>query len=168
MAEVFPGKVDMYSDVSIAHMWNQLRVARFFASGAIVRCAAWISSPVDYRTTPEYAQAVRLCADLVTDIIASTPYHLGWRVGHGGVLKSGDFASFMSGDSGVTSAKAIGGFFMMWPLFAISNTDFISDSQRAWAKGRLMYVSETLGLNHAKVLSNVCRHFLSPYTNLVF
>ncbi|PVH87857.1 hypothetical protein DL98DRAFT_648778 [Cadophora sp. DSE1049] len=154
-AEVFPGKVDMYSDISIANLWNQMRVARLFISGAIVRCAAWICSPVDYRTTPEYAQAVRLCVDLVTDVIAATPYHLGWRVSQGGILKSGDFSSPLSGEgTGVTSAKAIGGFFMMWPLFSISNTDYISDSQRVWAKGRLMYISESLGLNHAKVLSN--------------
>ncbi len=154
-AEVFPGKVDMYTDISIANMWNQARVARLFISGAVVRCAAWVCAPVDYRTTPEYAQAVRLSVDLITDVIASTPYHLGWRVGQGGVLKSGSFSSFMSGDSGATSAKAIGGFFMMWPLFCITNMDYISDSQRVWAKGRLMFVSEFLGLNHAKVLSNV-------------
>ena len=155
-AEVFPGKVDMYSDISIANLWNQMRVARLFISGAIVRCAAWICSPVDYRTTPEYAQAVRLCVDLVTDVIAATPYHLGWRVSQGGILKSGDFSSPLSGEGmGVTSAKAIGGVFMMWPLFSISNTDYMSDSQRIWAKGRLMYISESLGLNHAKVLSNV-------------
>ncbi|KAH7382955.1 hypothetical protein BKA64DRAFT_582795 [Cadophora sp. MPI-SDFR-AT-0126] len=154
-AEVFPGKVDMYHDVSIANLWNQMRVARLFISGAVVRCAAWICSPVDYRTTPEYAQAVRLCVDLVTDVIASAPYHLGWRVSQGGILKSGDFSSPLSGESaGVASAKAIGGVFMMWPLFSISNTDYISDSQRVWAKGRLMYISESLGLNHAKVLSN--------------
>ncbi|KAJ5033612.1 uncharacterized protein L3040_008724 [Drepanopeziza brunnea f. sp. 'multigermtubi'] len=152
-AEVFPGRVDMYSDVTIANIWNQLRVVRLFISGIVVRCAAWICAPVDYRTTPEYAQAVRLCGDLITDVVASTPYHLGWRVGQGGMLKSGDFASFEAGDGGVTSAKAIGGFFMMWPLFSISNTDYISDSQRIWAKGRLVFVSEMLGLNHAKVLS---------------
>ncbi|KAH6721138.1 hypothetical protein BKA61DRAFT_467482 [Leptodontidium sp. MPI-SDFR-AT-0119] len=153
-AEVFPGKVDMYCDVSTANIWNQMRVARLFISGAVVRCAAWICSPVDYRTTPEYAQAVRLCVDLITDVIAATPYHLGWRVSQGGILKSGDFASPFSSDCGVTCSKAIGGVFMMWPLFSISNMDYISDAQRVWVKGRLMYVSETLGLNHAKVLSN--------------
>ncbi|KAG4436391.1 hypothetical protein IFR05_008114 [Cadophora sp. M221] len=153
-AEVFPGKVDMYSDITIASLWNQMRVARLFISGTIVRCAAWICSPVDYRTTPEYAQAVRLSVDLITDVIAATPYHLGWRVSQGGILKSGDFASPFSGDDGFTSSKAIRGVFMMWPLFSISNMDYISDAQRVWVKGRLMYVSETLGLNHAKVLSN--------------
>lgn len=151
-AEVCPGKVDMFPDLWSAQLWNSARVARLFISGVIVRCAAWVCSPVDYRTTPEYAQAVRLCGDLVTDMIASVPFFLGWRVGQGGNLKNGDFSGFEGwGESG--PPKAIGGFFVIWPLFSVSNTDFVSDSQRAWVKGRLMYISETLGLNHAKVLS---------------
>ncbi|PBP26064.1 hypothetical protein BUE80_DR003039 [Diplocarpon rosae] len=152
-AEVFPGRVDMYTDVTIANIWNQFRIARLFISGAVVRCAAWICAPVDYRTTPEYAHAVRLCGDLVTDVIAGTPYLLGWRVGQSGILRSQNFSSW-SEESGASTAKAIGGFFVMWPLFSISNTDYVSDSQRVWAKARLLYVSEILGLNHAKVLSN--------------
>jgi hypothetical protein len=154
-AEVCPGKVDMFEDIWIANMWNAARVARLFISGVIVRCAAWICSPVDYRTTPEYATAVRLCADLVTDIIASIPYHLGWRVGEGGTLRGGnDFTAFGEADN-FTSPKAIGGFFCMWPLFSVTNTDYVTDSQRQWAKGRLLYISEILGMNQAKVLANV-------------
>ncbi|KUJ14815.1 uncharacterized protein LY89DRAFT_122668 [Mollisia scopiformis] len=151
-AEVCPGKVDMYPDLWTAQLWNSARVARLFISGVIVRCAAWICSPVDYRTTPEYAQAVRLCGDIVTDIIAAVPFFLGWSVAQVGNLRSSDFSGFDSwGQSG--PPKAIGGFFVIWPLFSITNTDFISDSQRSWAKSRMMYISETLGLNHAKVLS---------------
>lgn len=154
-AEVCPGKVDMYGDIYIASTWNQSRVARLFISGAIVRCAAWVCSPVDYRTTPEYATAVRLCSELITEVIASIPYHLGWRVGPEGVLKGGEFTGYQNESDGFTPPKAIGGFFCMWPLFSISNTDYISDSQRQWAKGRLVYIAEQVGLNHAKVLSNV-------------
>ena len=156
-AEVHPGKVDMFDNVWVASAWNQGRVARLFISGAIVRCAAWICSPVDYRTTPEYATSSRLCNDLISDIIASIPYHLGWRVGQSGALRAGDFSN--PGADGVDSPKAIGGYFCLWPLFSISTTDYISDSQRQWVQGRLCYIGETLGLNHAKVLSSVSRPF---------
>jgi hypothetical protein len=154
-AEVCPGRVDMYDDVWLANTWNHTRVARLFISGAIVRCAAWICSPVDYRTTPEYAQSVRLCVDLVTDIIASIPYHLGWRVGSNGTLTTpGDMGSPRTSET-FSCPKALGGFFCLWPLFAINNSDYTSDSQRNWAKGRLVWISENLGLKHAKVLSSV-------------
>jgi hypothetical protein len=154
-AEVCPGRVDMYDDVWLANTWNHTRVARLFISGAIVRCAAWICSPVDYRTTPEYAQSVRLCVDLVTDIIASIPYHLGWRVGSSGTLITPeDMRSHVTPET-FSCPKALGGFFCLWPLFAINNSDYPSDSQRNWAKGRLIWISENLGLKHAKVLSAV-------------
>lgn len=151
-AEVCPGKVDMFTDIWIANMWNAARVARLFISGVIVRCAAWICSPVDYRTTPEYATANRLCADLVTDIIASVPYHLGWRPGES--MHSDEGTSLFGGADHFASPKAIGGFFCMWPLFSCTNTDYATDSQRQWAKGRLLYISEILGMNQAAVLAN--------------
>jgi len=78
---------------------------------------------------------------------------LGWRVGPTGELRPG-----MGGAEADAARcpKSIGGFFCIWPLFSISCTDYISDSQRVWAKGRLAYIAESLGMNHAKVLSKVC------------
>jgi hypothetical protein len=162
-AEVCPGKVDMYDDVWLANTWNHSRVARLFISGSIVRCAAWICSPVDYRTTPEYAQSVRLCVDLVTDIIASIPYHLGWRVGSNETLTTPEDMNSPSLSEAFSCPKALGGFFCLWPLFAVNNSDYSSDSQRNWAKGRLHWISENLGMKHAKVLSAVCSLFSSSF-----
>ncbi|KAI2469173.1 hypothetical protein F4781DRAFT_422197 [Annulohypoxylon bovei var. microspora] len=79
-AEVFPGRVDMYRDFYIASVWNTSRTARLVLMSLVVRCAAWVCSPVDYRTTPEYATAARTCVDTITDVIASVPYHLGWHL----------------------------------------------------------------------------------------
>ena len=155
-ADVCPGKVDMYDDVWLANTWNHSRVARLFVSGSIVRCAAWICSPVDYRTTPEYAQSVRLCVDLVTDIIASIPYHLGWRVSSNGSLTTPNDCMSGSGSSEkFSSPKALGGFFCLWPLFAVCNSDYSSDSQRNWAKGRLVWIADNLAMKHAKILGSV-------------
>jgi hypothetical protein len=162
-AEVCPGKVDIYDDVWLANTWNHCRVARLFISGSIVRCAAWISSPVDYRTTPEYAQSVRLCVDLVTDIIASIPFQLGWRIGSNeALLTLGDNASGLAPNETFNSPKAIAGAFCMWPLFAVNNSDYSSDSQRNWAKGRLLWIAENLGMKHAKILSGVSPPFYFP------
>jgi hypothetical protein len=154
-AEVCPGKVDMFDDIWIAHMWNHARISRLFIQGAIVRCAGWVCSPVDYRTTPEYATSARICVDMVSDIIASIPYHLGWRVGQSGALKAGDFTGFADGSDNFTSPKALGGFFCLFPLLSIMCADYVTDSQRTWAKGRLNFISEVMGLNQAKVLGSV-------------
>ncbi|KAI5919736.1 hypothetical protein F4810DRAFT_473423 [Camillea tinctor] len=79
-AEVFPGRVDVYRDFWTASVWNLSRTARLILASLVVRCAAWVCAPVDYRTTPEYATAARTCADVIADIIASVPYHLGWHL----------------------------------------------------------------------------------------
>ena len=130
-ADVCPGKVDTYRDIFIAAMWNHSRISRLFLAGLVVRCAAWVCSPVDYRTTPEYATSARIGVDMVTDIIASVPYLLGWRVDGNGQLKPGDLSSFTSGNDDISNAKALGGFFLTWPLFCAICSDFATDFSAA-------------------------------------
>jgi hypothetical protein len=153
-AEVCPGRVDMYKDIWVAWTWNNARIARMYISGAALRCAAWINFPMDYRTTPEYATAHKLCADLTTDIIAGVPYHLGWRVEKSGALKP-DFEGFSFSDGNFSNPKALGGFFSMYPLLSVMCTDYVTDSQRAWARGRLHHISDIIGLSHARVIAGV-------------
>ncbi|RDL31790.1 Zn2 DNA-binding protein [Venustampulla echinocandica] len=152
-AEVCPGKVEVYTSIWVGTTWNHARSVRINISGTITRCAAWICSPVDYRTTPEYAHGIRLCSDLATDILSSIPYHLGWDINKGGAVSSSDFSSFTSGLDAFRNPKGIGGFFALWPIFAVSCTDYITDAQRAWAKARMRYIGDSMGMNHAKVLA---------------
>jgi len=153
-AEVCPGKVDVYSDMWLANMWNYLRLTRLLISGAIVRCAAWMCSPVDYRTTPEYAQSARLSVDIVTDIIASVPYQLGWSL---------DGRT----DPESKNSMALGGVFSMFHLFSAGNMDYISDAQRKWVKGRLIYIATTYGINQARSLSTVSSSLSPPLASLL-
>ncbi|TVY42684.1 White-opaque regulator [Lachnellula subtilissima] len=153
-AEVCPGKVDVYQDIRIATMWNHTRILRLYISGTIVRCAAWIRSPLDYRTAPEYSTESRLCHDLITETIASIPFFLGWRVGQGGGgSPAGEQPNGAARFKNFFSPSGAAAFFAIWPLFSISTTDSITDLQRAWVKGRLVFISEVIGLSHAKVLS---------------
>ncbi|KUI58198.1 White-opaque regulator 1 [Cytospora mali] len=145
-AEVFPGRVDVYRDYYIAGAWNMLRVNRLILASVIVRCAAWVCSPVDYRTTPEYATAARTCVDMITDIIASVPYHLGWHLRperkH---LLQRQLSGFACGEE--DSLKGLAGYFLTWPLACVAGQDYTTDSQRAWVMGRLRCIADELGLN---------------------
>ena len=154
-ADVCPGKVDTYRDIFIAAMWNHSRVSRLFLAGLVVRCAAWICSPVDYRTTPEYATSARIGVDMVSDIIAAVPYLLGWRVEQDGQLKAGDLSTFTSGKDNSTSAKALGGFFLTWPLMCAVCSDYATDSQRQWIRGRMNLIGDVMGINQAKTIGSV-------------
>lgn len=153
-AEVFPGRVDVYRDFYIASVWNMVRVSRLILASVIVRCAAWVCSPVDYRTTPEYATAARTCVDTITDIIASVPYHLGWHLKperrH---LLEKQLSGFACGEE--DSLKGLAGYFLTWPLGCIQGQDYTTDAQRSWIKGRLKYIADELGVKYAHILCQV-------------
>lgn len=141
-ADVCPGKVDMYEDLFASSLWNMARVSRVFLSGIIIRCAAWLAFPVDYRTTPEYAHYSRLGQEHIIDIIASIPYHLGNR--------------WENGELNMKSHEGLlGGFFVIWPLIIAACSDFTTDNQRAWIRGRFKYIGEYMGMNQAKVTGAV-------------
>lgn len=126
-AEVYPGRVDVYSDLWVAAVWNQVRTTRLILMSISVRCAAWVCSPVDYRTTPEYATAVRVCDETISDILASVPYHLGWHAKRREMFSDLDGASFECGQE--YGEKALAGYFMTWPLACIMTQDYSTDAR---------------------------------------
>ncbi|RYP55463.1 hypothetical protein DL769_010159 [Monosporascus sp. CRB-8-3] len=150
-AEVFPGRVDIYADVYIASVWNMARTARLILHTTIVRCAAWVCAPVDYRTTPEYATAARICVEVNTDIIACVPYHLGWHLKRGDVAQRAQLGGFACGEE--DSVKALAGYFVAWPLICVIAQDYTTDAQRAWISGRLRHIGDELGVKYAEVFS---------------
>ncbi|KAM7221485.1 hypothetical protein V8F06_003057 [Rhypophila decipiens] len=152
-AEVFPGRVDIYNDFWIASVINVARTTRLYLGSIIVRCAAWICSPVDYRTTPEYAGVSRVCADTISDIIASIPYHLGWHIKRRHLFPNHALSGFACGED--DGAKGLGGYFLTWPLATVVSQDYATDNQRAYVKGRLRFIADGLGIKYGHILSQL-------------
>jgi hypothetical protein len=152
-AEVYPGRVDMYPDFWISSVWNMARVSRVILASVIVRCAAWVCAPVDYRTTPEYATAARTVVESITDILASVPFHLGWHVKKKEVLAKVDISGFACGHEEVQ--KMLSGYFLTWPLACIYGQDYMTDNQRAYVRGRLNYIADEVGIKYAHLLSKL-------------
>jgi hypothetical protein len=152
-AETFPGRVDVYPDFWIASVINMARVARLTLASIIVRCAAWVCSPVDYRTTPEYATAARICVDTITDIIASVPYHLGWHLRRPDIMQKANSSAFACGLE--DAQKGLAGYFLTYPLIFVQGQDYCTDAQRAWVSGRLKYIGDEMGVKYAHILANV-------------
>ncbi len=160
-SEVFPGKIDVFADIWIASIWNMVGVSKLFISGTIIRGAAWLHAPGDYRTAPDYTSAARLGVNVVSDLIASVPYHLGWtsskefNTQFG--LASGD--GFLCGGENV-APRSLGAFVVIWPVFSCYCSDFATDAQRLWVKSRLAYITDVMGMNQARTLSGVSLIFL--------
>ncbi|EWZ01654.1 hypothetical protein FOCG_06479 [Fusarium oxysporum f. sp. radicis-lycopersici 26381] len=153
MAEVFPGRIDAYQDLWVVSVWNLMRCSRIILASLIVRCAAWVCAPVDYRTTPEYATAARTCVDTITDIISSVPYQLGWFSSRRELLERANLSAFGCGEE--DALKGLPGYFLTWPLTCVQGQDYTTDAQRAWVKGRLEFIGNHLGVRYANVLKQL-------------
>ncbi|EWZ92749.1 hypothetical protein FOWG_05779 [Fusarium oxysporum f. sp. lycopersici MN25] len=153
MAEVFPGRIDAYQDLWVVSVWNLMRCSRIILASLIVRCAAWVCAPVDYRTIPEYATAARTCVDTITDIISSVPYQLGWFSSRRELLERANLSAFGCGEE--DALKGLPGYFLTWPLTCVQGQDYTTDAQRAWVKGRLEFIGNHLGVRYANVLKQL-------------
>ncbi|KAL2184774.1 hypothetical protein L209DRAFT_755631 [Thermothelomyces heterothallicus CBS 203.75] len=156
--EVFPGRVDVYPDFVTAMAWNIGRSSRLLLASLHIRVAARIHAPADYRTTAEYEIAKRICKDIIPDIVASVPYHLGWNV-NGKRFRSPGLSAFACGEEG--PCKALPALFLIWSLTCIKNHDFTTEEQRMWAKGRLKYIAEVVGLKYAHIVNDTNIRFPS-------
>jgi hypothetical protein len=150
---VHPGRVDAYGELWMAYKYNIVRACRLFIWTTILRCAAWLGVPQDYRLTPEYTVAARICRQLIEDIVASVPYFFGWNSKNDGAMNAR--ANFACGTNDDPAVKPLAGIFVMWPLFAAAASDFASPSQRIFLRGRLKHVAEIMGINQALILFQV-------------
>lgn len=152
-APIFPGRVDLYRDLVTAGLWNGTRSTRIILGSLIIRVAAWICSPADYRNTPEYATAVGTIRTCISDVISSVPFALGaFTAGHPAV-RAVPTGNFLCGAD--EQAKMVGGLMVSWPLSTVRTCDFTTNEQREWAVGRLNYISRDLGIRYANALAGV-------------
>ncbi|KGQ02501.1 hypothetical protein BBAD15_g12290 [Beauveria bassiana D1-5] len=152
-AEVFPGRVDAFQDLWVTTVWVTMRCSRLVLASMIVRAVAWVYSPIDYRTTPEYATWSNTCAAIITDLCAAIPYQLGWFKTRQELLERSDLTSYCCGDE--AEVKGLSGYFVTWPLSCIITQDYSTVGQREWANGRLEYIASDLGVGYAKMLTHI-------------
>lgn len=150
--EAFPGRVDVYPDFVTASAWNIARITRLLIASLSMRLIAWSCAPIDYRTTPEYGTLRRTCEVVISEIIASVPYHFGWHLKQSKPSQP-DLAGFACGQEG--PGKALPALFLMWSLTCIKNHDISTEQQRAWAKSRLKYIADEVGLKYAHIVNDV-------------
>ncbi|KAI9643635.1 hypothetical protein NHQ30_008257 [Ciborinia camelliae] len=150
-SKCFPGKIDKYVEVWTAHIWNLSRGSRLLNYSTIIRCSAWLCSPRDYRTTVEYEKAVIVGKRIIRDIIASVPNCLG-EIPTAMDEPSLSGHSFACGEESTTRAKGLSGLFILWPLFSVATSDFVTEAQRTWAIARMKYATEELGVSQGSTI----------------
>jgi hypothetical protein len=167
-APLYPGRIDAYSDLIVASIWNATRATRIILMSLLIRVAAWICSPADFRSTPEYATAVRTCKANIADIISSVPFMLSMhqknvqqpqyqQQNHQRQPTAPAPSGFACGTD--EQSKMLGGLMVAWPLSTVRTCDYTTDLQREWAIGRLNFIASELGIKYASSLAAVSISF---------
>ncbi|KYK59831.1 hypothetical protein DCS_00965 [Drechmeria coniospora] len=152
-AEVFPGRVDKYADMIVANTWNVMRCTRLMLASLMVRATAWLVWPADYHMSASYESSAKLSTELLADIVASVPYHLGWPAKNESVCGEAQLSSFARGEG--AAEKGLACYLLLWPLAFIQGQDFLTSAQRAWIKGRLRHIGYKMGVRYAIMLSQL-------------
>ncbi|KAF2457650.1 hypothetical protein BDY21DRAFT_285624 [Lineolata rhizophorae] len=152
-ADQWPGPVHIYEDIFLTNIVNDYRVTRIFCQMVIRSCAAWVlqARPSDELFTAYNDFGAFLIQQMVDEICASVPYHM-----HVGLRMRA-----MATGQEESATKALGGYFLVWPLYVSANTDCISDKQREWLWGRLFNIGRTFGLRQAQVMTMARRNVLT-------
>ena len=148
---VHPGRIDSYDEIGVASTCNLARSCRLFIWSTLLRCIAWLGEPQDYRLSPEFTVASRVCTEIIEDIIASLPYHFGWN-DNGAVAMSSTGNNYAVGCDQQTSITGVIATFVIWPTFTALTSDFATESQKLYLTGRLRAINEATGMNQASVL----------------
>lgn len=144
----YTGRVDAYADMVICYILNWARAARLYIRYCGLRCLAWLLGPErDYRDTPAYRAARALGTTLIQDIVASIPYVFG--------AARPDMTRQNTALGGRYQPPSLSGMFCMWPAFAAASSDFSTETQRAFLKKALKYISEEMGIGQAAILAGV-------------
>ncbi|KAB8290044.1 hypothetical protein EYC80_010370 [Monilinia laxa] len=160
-ATCHPGRVDSYVELWMATTHNVARASRLFILTTVLRCTAWLSSGVDYRLTSEYIDISRRASLLIDDIISSVPFFFGWNTKDN--LPVVENSYFPCGNNSKIGGKGVTGVWAIWPIFAAAASDFATNSQRLWLRGRLKYIAEDLGIRQAEALLQVQTRYPSTF-----
>ncbi|KAH7316806.1 hypothetical protein B0I35DRAFT_434037 [Stachybotrys elegans] len=141
---LWPGRVDTYTDLYIAGVWNIFRMARLVLLSIISSISHMLDgSSLD---TGKALTANRLAEEM----IASIPYHL--------VENLPVFVGRLNTSAGLTeTGKFIGGLLLIHPLYVTMNLEVVAKSQRRYLRSCLAWIGSSMPFGQAARLSRMDR-----------
>ncbi|KAI9829494.1 MAG: hypothetical protein M1819_006314 [Sarea resinae] len=165
--EEYPKNVDTYTDIWTASVWNSYRVARMFTLSIIIRVISlslggsvldpdFENKHPEVLLIPAYGQAKERLQEMVDEVCASIPYHIGYTTDTKASRELYESQKFRpSIPDGILGAKALGGTFLISPLVVARSAMTTPGDQRRWIRGRLMAIAQQYRANIAKILAEV-------------
>ncbi|GKZ42806.1 hypothetical protein AbraIFM66951_002739 [Aspergillus brasiliensis] len=166
-----------YRNITVSSFWNNYRSARLVLLELIVEAIIAMSNhSLDNIQQHQHHGLLRECQQtsrqLVEDILASVPFHLGSVVDDSHVNKT--FSDQNSGSSSdadrhrtsrppqLSSASpsgvpAAGGFALMWPLLIAADSGYASKELRSWIIDCLDKIGNSMGIKQALAMAQLVR-----------
>ncbi|KAF1809069.1 hypothetical protein P152DRAFT_175194 [Eremomyces bilateralis CBS 781.70] len=146
------GPVHVYEDVHTANCWNDYRMTRIFCQSVILLCAATLGSPAYQEQLQEVLiRANYAIQEMADGVCSSLPFHMNPEC-------QPEVREFGPDEIG---PEATGSYFIIWPMFAISQLPQLSDQQKQWVLGALYRIGKNFGLNWAQTLFVAQRHIIT-------
>lgn len=170
--EVYPGPAHCYYDIWVASTWNAYRTYRIFAQAIVLNCIEWLR-PTTWgdANTFQYYSTTRILQQMVDDTCASVPFHLGISSSTAAeisffVHSKKDFSILLDKSDLFKRQRgfhALGGYYLVWPLFVAASVSCIPEIQKRWLRGRMTYIGARYGLNQATALAALGTHTANWY-----
>lgn len=167
-----------YRDITVSSFWNNYRSARLVLLDLIVEAIKAMNTPLLDNKKEAHHHLLRQCQEisrqLVEDICASVPFHLGSVVDDNHVDKTSNHPTFRSSSDADRHhappfvVPAAGGFALMWPLLIAADSGYASKELRAWIIDCLNKIGRSMGINQALAMAQLVqegestRAWLSP------
>ncbi|PWY69703.1 hypothetical protein BO70DRAFT_432353 [Aspergillus heteromorphus CBS 117.55] len=151
MHSVWGTRFHIYRNLTISSAWNNYRSARLVIHELIITAAKSLQHSSNMNTRNEQEslilQSERTCHQIVEDICASVPFHLGATAGDADAC--GGIAASPTGAGGIT---------VVWPLLIAANSGFASPTLRNWVTDCLDKIGHSLGINQALAVAQLLRN----------
>lgn len=130
--------------VYVAAVWNTYRTTLLRLCDVIVQLSQHLETDVAlFQETEEYRALQVLARATCEGICSSVAYHL-----------NNDWLNSITEAASNASTKALGGLFLIWPLYGGSILSIVPDELRAWMRQKLRSIGTSLGLAQAVILAD--------------
>ncbi|KAJ8059008.1 hypothetical protein OCU04_011988 [Sclerotinia nivalis] len=147
---VFSDYYHIYDSIWAAALWNHYRCARILINEIVyvqlthlqyTQPELFVLGPRNPTFSDSQLEtSTTTIIQLSHDICASVPFMLGYKEG---------------GEVSLSSAKAVSGNLLLWPLYTAACTAVVSDMMCHWVAGRLRVISDIMGIKQAAPLSHI-------------
>ncbi|KAI9697513.1 MAG: hypothetical protein M1820_007779 [Bogoriella megaspora] len=157
-SEIWPGSINVFENLIVSNLTNNGRMGRIFCQTVIIGCLArQAERKSELEKDVRYQKATKMARELVDAICASVPFHLGYDI-RDRTQRVGQHEA---------AAEAIGGYFLIWPLFVCGRLECVPKEQKRWIRGRLKYIARMYGVDGTEFLDNHPPNYVSRGINMV-